>query len=264
MSYSDLPDGSHTLTVQVTDNASRVTTKSATWTIDAAAPVAQITSGPADGSSAAGTGATFEFSSNEAATFQCRIYQAALTPPAFAACSGTGSHSVSGLAPGTYAFEVLATDLVGNQGVPVKRTFTLSAPPVTSTTNPDGGTSPSSDAGTPTDTGSNGTTQKQAIAAKLATKFALKAGKTRVRLLKLSRLPAAAVIQVACKGKGCTFRSKSFKPKAGALDLTKAFKKSLGARTKLTITIGAPGMSGQQITLVTQKKKRPKRTTKPI
>ena len=66
-----------------------------------------MTSGPADGSSSTDTSATFGFTASEAgSTFECRVYPAALTPPAFGACSAAAGHTASGFSPGTYAFEV--------------------------------------------------------------------------------------------------------------------------------------------------------------
>jgi Domain of unknown function (DUF1996) len=66
-------------------------------------------SGPS-GTVASGTG-TFTFSSPEpGATFECRVYGAGMTPGSFGSCSGDGKHDVSGLANGTYTFEVRAVE----------------------------------------------------------------------------------------------------------------------------------------------------------
>ncbi|HEX5849208.1 MAG TPA: Ig-like domain-containing protein, partial [Rubrobacter sp.] len=69
--------------------------------------------------------------------FECRVYPAALTPPDFGSCSGGSSHTASGFSPGTYTFEVRATDAVGNiDEASAKRTFTVDTtkPTVTSVT----------------------------------------------------------------------------------------------------------------------------------
>ena len=59
-------------------------------------------------------------------TFECRVHPAALTPGAFAPCSSATSHTASGFAPGTYTFEIRATDAAGNvEPTTVKRTFTV-------------------------------------------------------------------------------------------------------------------------------------------
>jgi hypothetical protein len=66
-------------------------------------------SGPS-GTVASGSG-TFTFSSPEPdATFQCRVYEAGMTPGSFGGCSGNRTHDVSGLANGTYSFEVRAVE----------------------------------------------------------------------------------------------------------------------------------------------------------
>jgi hypothetical protein len=280
-SYSNLGDGAHSLTVTVTDNIDRVTTKSASWSIDATPPVTQITSGPADGSTIDGSAVTFNFTTDTPATVQCRLYAAALTPPAFSACSGTGTHSASGIPAGTYAFEVVATDAVGNVGTAVKRTFTVPAPPTetntgtggtgaTGATGPTGGTGDTGSAGTPGTPGGAGTpagtgpTALPAITVKVSSSFLNVKGKTRTKLLKVSAIPAGATVKVTCKGKGCPFKSKAFKPAAGALALQKAFKKALSAGTTLTITVTRPGMSGEAVSFKTQKKGPPKKTVRQI
>jgi Domain of unknown function (DUF1996) len=83
-------------------------------------------SGPS-GTVASGSG-TFTFSSPEPdATFECRVYQAGTTPWSFGACSGNGTHSVSGLGYGTYTFEVRAVEPFSRQVdlTPASRTWTV-------------------------------------------------------------------------------------------------------------------------------------------
>lgn len=126
-SVTGRPEGNYTFTVRARDNGGLETTQSRTFSIDATAPQTTITSGVADGSRTNQTSFTWGFSSSEAgSTFECRVYPAALTPPAFSNCSGAGSHTASGFSPGTYSFEVRATDAVGNlDSTPAKRTFTI-------------------------------------------------------------------------------------------------------------------------------------------
>ena len=72
--------------------------------------------------------ATFAFSTPEPdATFQCRVYEATTTPGSFGACSGNGTHSVSGLGPGTHTFEVRAVEPFSGQMdlTPASRTWTV-------------------------------------------------------------------------------------------------------------------------------------------
>ena len=70
-------------------------------TLDPSGPSGTVTSGSG----------TFTFSSPEpGATFQCRVFEAGTTPGSFGTCSGNGTHDVSGLANGTYTFEVRAVE----------------------------------------------------------------------------------------------------------------------------------------------------------
>lgn len=103
----DLEDGEHTLEVRAVDLAGNKETPPATvvWTVDTIAPVTTITTAPPVQSDQ--PSATFEFESNEEATFECR-----LNAGAFAAC--TSPHEVTGLQPGRHTFEVRAVDAAGN------------------------------------------------------------------------------------------------------------------------------------------------------
>ena len=127
---ANLPDGLHTLSVKVTDKATRSDVFTRTVVIDGVAPQTTITGGTADGASSTATSASFDFAADQAgSTFKCRVYPAALTPGAFGPCSGASSHSAAGFSPGTYAFEVVSTDPYGNvDASPAKRTFTVKAP----------------------------------------------------------------------------------------------------------------------------------------
>ena len=130
-SVTNQPGGSYTFSVRATDNAGRQTVATRSFAIDTAPPETTITGGPAEGSSQASNSATFTFASSEAnSTFVCRVYAAGTTGPSFEACSGDGSHTAAGLSPGTYVFQVRATDGLGNvDASPASRTFTVAAPP---------------------------------------------------------------------------------------------------------------------------------------
>ncbi len=126
-SVSNRDGGTYTFAVRARDNGGLEIIQSRTFSIDATPPETTITSGIANGARTNKTSLTWNFSSSETgSTFECRVYPAALTAPAFGACSGDGSHAASGFSPGTYAFEVRATDAFGNtDGTPTKRTFTI-------------------------------------------------------------------------------------------------------------------------------------------
>ncbi len=74
------------------------------------------------GNVASGSG-TFTFSSPESdATFECRVSKVGSTPSSFSPCSGDGTHDVSGLKNGAYAFEVRAVEPFSGQEDPTPAT----------------------------------------------------------------------------------------------------------------------------------------------
>jgi hypothetical protein len=105
--YTNLSDGSHTFSVKATDAAGNTDTSpaSTTWTVDTTAPETTIDSGPSGTITIAE--ATFEFSSEEGAAFECRLDGAA-----YSAC--TSPKSYTALTDGSHTFQVKATDAVGN------------------------------------------------------------------------------------------------------------------------------------------------------
>lgn len=95
---------------------------------DTIPPTVSIDSGPAAGSTITADSATFGFSSDDLpATFQCRLYAADLTPPAFSACSAATTHTATALANGTYTFDVQGRDSGGNTAT-ATRSFSVAIP----------------------------------------------------------------------------------------------------------------------------------------
>ncbi|HEX9696471.1 MAG TPA: hypothetical protein VGB64_09200, partial [Actinomycetota bacterium] len=135
-SYSGLADGAHTFQVRATDLAGNVDPSPASraWTIDTTPPAVSITSAPASPTNA--TGATFVFSSEPDATFEC-----SLNGVAYASCSSPRSYT--GFADGTHTFRVRPTDDAGNVGAPADHTWTIDtvAPTTTITAGPSATTS---------------------------------------------------------------------------------------------------------------------------
>src|ERR687896_109259 len=119
--YEGLAEGSHTFEVRAIDAAGNADSTPAgyTWTVDTVAPTATIDRRPSDpGNSAA---ASFEFSANEDATFECRLDSELAT--GFGSCSSPQAYA--DLADGSHTFEVRATDAAGNRGVAVAYTWTI-------------------------------------------------------------------------------------------------------------------------------------------
>jgi hypothetical protein len=114
-SYSGLAVGSHTFAVKATDAAGNPDTSPATrnWTVssstppaDTTAPETAISSGPP--ATTTSTSASFAFTATESgSTFQCK-----LDSESWGSC--TSAKAYSGLAVGSHAFSVKATDAAGN------------------------------------------------------------------------------------------------------------------------------------------------------
>ena len=122
-SYSGLAAGSHTFSVRATDAATNVDASPAshTWTVDTTAPDTTLTSTPANPS--ASGDASFAFSSEAGATFECKLDTAV-----FAAC--TSPKSYSGLSDGSHTFSVRAKDAAGNtDATPASFTWTIDTVP---------------------------------------------------------------------------------------------------------------------------------------
>ncbi|HEY2935724.1 MAG TPA: hypothetical protein VGJ25_03940, partial [Gaiellaceae bacterium] len=134
-SYTGLADGLHTFSVRAKDAAGNTdaTPASFAWTIDTTAPDTTIGTGPSNPSTSGS--ASFSFSSEAGASFEC-----ALDGAAYAAC--TSPHGYTGLADGSHTFQVRAKDAAGNtDATPAASTWTIdSAAPETtigaSPTNP--------------------------------------------------------------------------------------------------------------------------------
>lgn len=122
-SYQGLGDGAHTFSVRPTDGLGNVgTTASYSWHVDATAPETTLGSRPASRTTA--TAATFTFSANEGAAFQCK-----LDAGSFAPCSSPKTHT--GLTRTAHAFEVRAVDAAGNvDSTPAIHRWTVTRPVV--------------------------------------------------------------------------------------------------------------------------------------
>ncbi len=109
-------DGVDTFEVRVTDAAGNTATDSRSYTIDTTGPTVTILSGPGPTTDIT---PTFAFSTNDlGATFACRLASGAALSPC------TSPFTTAPLADGTYSFEVVATDAIGNWGS-ATRPFTV-------------------------------------------------------------------------------------------------------------------------------------------
>jgi LPXTG-motif cell wall-anchored protein len=120
-SLTSLADGSHTVTVRVTDDAGNVNSASASFVVDTVAPVLSINS-PTSGSynntgSVTASWTTMDGGSGIAKT------EIQLDTGAWATISGT-SHSLNSLANGAHTMTIRATDNAGNMNA-TSVTFTV-------------------------------------------------------------------------------------------------------------------------------------------
>jgi hypothetical protein len=131
VTFNSLLEGPHTFRVRVRDVVGNVdpTPASRTWTIDLTGPETMIVTGPSG--SVAATSATFMFSSNETATFECRLDAAG-----YVGCPA--NHSLAGLSEGVHTLDVRAVDLQGNPDTtPAQRSWTVdTVDPIVTITQP--------------------------------------------------------------------------------------------------------------------------------
>jgi hypothetical protein len=115
--FQSLSDGRHTFIAKATDAAQNQGPPTIySWTIDTTGPTSAITDRPADPTNS--RAATFVFSANEAATFQCKLDEGA-----FAACSPPQAYA--NLPEGRHTFVVKAMDALGNVGPDVGYAWTI-------------------------------------------------------------------------------------------------------------------------------------------
>jgi hypothetical protein len=106
--YAELADGEHAFAARATDLAGNVGAEAGyVWTVDTVAPTTTVDDGPADPTNS--TSASFEFSADEPAVFECRLDEGDWT-----ACASPQGYD--GLADGEHTFRVRATDGAGHQG----------------------------------------------------------------------------------------------------------------------------------------------------
>jgi hypothetical protein len=125
--FAALSNGPHSFEVRGIDATGNVSAAPAThrWTIDNIAPTTTITSVVPIANPTASLTATFQFSSSEAATFECQ-----LDGLGFAACASP--HSYNQLADGNHTFEVRSRDSAGNlEAQGARYVWTIDSRPLT-------------------------------------------------------------------------------------------------------------------------------------
>lgn len=223
-----LSEGAHTFAVRASDPVGNTdpTPASLTWIVDAVPVDTAITDGPAAGSTSSSQSAVFSFGSVEGVMFECQLDGGAWT-----ACESP--RSLSGLNEGQHTFAVRAIDAAGSvDGTPATRTWAvdLVEAPVTppTTTTPPPVTGPGTGLAT--------------MDVRVKLRHRVTDGRTKIRTLKLTRLPLGATVKVTCKGKGCAFKAKRLRPGDSSATLTKLFRnKSLASGSVVKIRVTASG-----------------------
>jgi hypothetical protein len=117
--YTNLSDGPHSFAVRATDAAGNTGPDVAYgWTIETRSPTAAMTLAPASLSNS--RLATFGFSADEPATFECNLDQRGFQP-----CSSPALYQ--GLVDGLHTFAVRPKDAVGNIGLPASHSWRIDA-----------------------------------------------------------------------------------------------------------------------------------------
>jgi hypothetical protein len=255
------PEGAYRLTVRATDNAGNIRDVIRDFRIDTTAPETTITAGVGEGASTTETTVTWALAASEPGVkFECRVHPAALTPGAFAPCSGAASHTASGFAPGTYTFETRATDAAGNvEPTTVKRTFTVidaPAPPPP----PAGDAAPAAPIVV-------ATTQPAAklpapqIVVTLGFNFNSSKKTTKLSTLVVKNVPAGSTVTATCR-KGCAKKSFVKRNASGQVSLASLIKKKkLKVNTAIKVVVSKPGSSSAVKVLKIRARKAPSVTT---
>jgi hypothetical protein len=122
--YASLAQGSYTFNVRATvGGVTDPTPATRAFTVDTVAPDTTISSGPTG--TITTNSASFGFTSEAGATFQCKLDGPGTTTGTYGSCSSPKAYS--SLANGSYTFSVRATDTAGNlDPSPATRAFTVS------------------------------------------------------------------------------------------------------------------------------------------
>ena len=130
--YQDLSEGNHTFKVKaISSTGTELIPASYDWLVDINPPDTSITNGPDEGSTIDTDSATFEFSSNESAWFECRLDGTSDNDWSYC----TSPKTYTGLSTGSHTFEVKAIDDGGNEdSSPASRTWTVDKPDTTAPT----------------------------------------------------------------------------------------------------------------------------------
>lgn len=118
-----LGPGPHTFAVRPIDFQGQPLPATVITFPDASAPVAQFTAGPAEGATVFDSTPTFEFSSSEPGTFECKLDGEAPVP-----CTSPWARKAQDpLSDAVHTLQVVAIDEANNRSAPIQRSFRVEA-----------------------------------------------------------------------------------------------------------------------------------------
>jgi hypothetical protein len=230
--YTGLNAGDHRFEVKAVNSAGTFDPDPAVynWTIDTTDPDTTLGAAPPDSTSSGF--ATFTFSSEAGAGFECK-----LDGSAWASCSPPKIYGE--LAIGQHTFAVRAVDEAGNRDPsPATRAWNVVAPPPP-----------------PVAVASGPSLINPFPVIRIAGTITRRG--VRLRLF-LVNAPAGSKIVIRCLGKGCPFAKKSRAAKA--LRLRTVEKRFYPAGVKIEVFVTKPGMIGKYTRFKVRKAKAPTRT----
>lgn len=122
---SALADGTYTFSVRATDAAGNVgAARTSDYAFDTTAP-APPTIGSAPASPGSATTPSWSFTTEPAATTECRLARGATVVSDWATCTSSRLYDLSSQPDGDYTFSVRATDAAGNQGAAQASLYSL-------------------------------------------------------------------------------------------------------------------------------------------
>ncbi len=230
-----VPDGPATISVTAYDRADNARTESADVVFDNTAPVLSV-SGPDREPFAPGSTQTWAFGASDAGS-AISGYRCSVVPfgeaPVMGLCSGTGTHSVSGLPDGRYTFTVRARDAVGNIGEEV-RFFRIETPVAVPAAPPAAAAGAAAPSATPA---------PPRIAIALGFSFVSAQRATKLTNVVVKGVPAGAAITVRC-AKGCRQKVlRRFVKAGGRVVLKRLALRPLKVGSTITIIVSKAGFT---------------------